>query len=146
MESQTQRVSHTKRNVIIVVVLLVAVVIAAYEINAATSVEVKITGVYLDITYSTSKQGCFGATRQQVGNSLTITGGAPFHVSVVVTNNGSCGAHAISSVYLDQLPFTLSSVTPKLPLVVNQSSSVTLELSIVAPSSYSGPLDIEMIA
>jgi hypothetical protein len=155
---QPAKTDHTL--IIVLVVVVVAVIVIAGVVATAflsasifrassstggggnTPQPVSITATNYQIDY-TSGGSYFGPSSQSNSQTFDTTTGSEFTDTLKLTNNDLFTAHSVNSVTITTPGFTLVSTSPYLPYSVGSSGSVSITLTITAPTTqYNGPLGI----
>lgn len=115
-----------------VVIVIVVIVIAALAYVSSTTVNV--TGENWTIAYDGSTSGYFGPSPQSFTDSYSGTTGSSFTYTLTLTSSAVVLTHSITNITVAS-PFTLSSISPSLPISVTPGGSATITLTITMPSS-----------
>ena len=115
-----------------VVVVIVIIVIAALALVGMN--QVKVTGENWNIAYDGATSGYFGPSPQSFTQSMSGSTGDSFTYTLTLTSSAAFLTHNISAITVDS-PFSLSSVSPSLPISVTPGGSATITMTITMPSS-----------
>ena len=113
---------------VVVIVIVIVVAIMAYDVVNT----VHITGEDWTIDYSGVSSGYFGPSPQSSADSMTGMTGSSFTYTFSITSSAALLTHNISSITIAS-PFSLTSVSPSLPITVSPGGVAGITLTITMP-------------
>jgi len=103
---------------------------------------VDVTAVDLSIQYTGITSGYLGPTSQSL-NGFTVTAGSQFTYTITFTSSAALLTHRINAIYVNTPGFSIVSISPNLPYSFGPGSTVTITITMTAPSSsYTGVLNL----
>lgn len=128
---------------IVIVVVVVSLVGLSLLLSAyAASTAVDITAVDVSIQYNGATSGYFGPSTQALSGTNTTTG-QTISDTMTITSSALLFDHSINSITTSTPGFTISSISPALPLTFSPGSTATITLLIQTPNAhYDGVLSL----
>jgi len=134
----------------VIVIAFITVGIANYSSNnninnnntSTPPAMVDVTAVDLTIQYTGITSGYLGPTSQSL-NGFTVTASNQFTYTITFTTSAVLLTHSINAIYVNTPGFSIVSISPNLPYSFGPGSTVTITITMTAPSSsYTGVLNL----